>query len=174
MRYGYDNTAVSFVNRAWNVVRGRSDDEAVDEFYATPGVETLAAALWFEADKLADWSAEWDAVMDTYAPLLDHLPENGKPDAQAQIERLHDEMVSKAADLENKIFLATIVVNALLAVEGDPKNLWSDEELTGKVMAEFDRERNEVKGAIEHRYTISSFGVLKGRASQSRKKKIGS
>jgi hypothetical protein len=147
MKYVYDQEAISFVNRVYNVASAPISSENI---YTTPGVSTLAAAMWFEADKLMD-GGDNDIIFEEYV-FIDKLYEIvvQKPYHPTidPIWNLWDEVADMAAGLETKIWLASCVVNAMIALEGRVDIIWQDEKATIDVEKEFIKERDLMRFKI--------------------------
>jgi len=153
MRYAFGSPEVSLVNRVVNAINRITTDN--DNFVYDPiGTSALCAAMWFEADKSADWNAESDVVSNTY-PLTDKLYQYAMdfyPVVTDEYERAiktWDECAGLAATFENRLWLACVVAGCWQTLhDGLVCDVWSEDNLA-RIEAEFKADRKQVADAIE-------------------------
>lgn len=155
MRYAFNQASISLVNRVWNATSGLPKETiegiSKDFMYEGVGGNPLVAAMWFSSDVNMDWSADTDAMLENpYAHMIWHMITkfDGKYDdgslpgtSRHAIWDAWDEMSDAYTELENPLWLACCVVNAMRALEGSAHNMFSDERESKAVDEEFKKER---------------------------------
>jgi hypothetical protein len=154
MRYSFDNEAMSFINRVYNAILNKAagTDWAYKGEYVAKEMR-LCSILWFEADRIQDWGAETDAVMDAYPKLAEawHEMMRQMREEDAGTNDNVGEAENVACDFENKLHLACCVVNALDALEGGgalvDETSWGEESLKA-INKEFEADRERIARRI--------------------------
>jgi hypothetical protein len=154
MRVPFDNEGMSFVNRVWNVLLGKTGYKGS---YVGQD-QRMVASLWYEAERLCDFGGETDAVMDTYPQLNEAfqrmMSSNESDDNVGDAENI-------ALGFENKLYLAMVVANAIRALEGAsfsvyPNNdVWASDNLEA-IYNEFKKERELISKRIDNILALSS------------------
>jgi hypothetical protein len=142
MRYAFDQKAIGFINR----VHAASEQIPLNE-YGVNNKLTLLNVLWFDADVKCDWGGESDVVaenklygfMDDAHKRVEDAKLKGE--YEALIWSLHDRAMNEILDLENRLFLAICVTNAMMAVEGSAANIFNSDQMLEHVDNEFRRDR---------------------------------
>lgn len=146
MRYAFDNEAIAVINR----VHGAVNQLSLTDYGQANG--TLLNVLWFEANQKADWGADsdvvqempiykfmdqaWHIVMDS---ILDHQVQTTSEQSATEA---NDAAMNLILKLENRIYLACVVSNAISALEGSAANVFNNDQLLERVNVEFKADRN--------------------------------
>lgn len=155
----YDGHAISIMNRVYNAIRNPSVAIADVFVYDTVGTQPHIAAMWFYADQRTDWGGESDSISDypildrIYAEVVVKLPHwdgPGEGTKRHSLWDVYDEAMDLITELENRIWLAGCVMNALIALEGDLSIIWSlnDNGSTQRYIDEFKEDRDQLNNAV--------------------------
>jgi hypothetical protein len=136
--YPFTSESISLINRISSAYLGQFSDERL---YGKLGEMPITHILWYHADQMTDYGGSLDAALDQY-PILDKNWGN---------DIIKDEAEGMAVDFENKIYLACLVVNAHLALEGNTDNIWQ-EVILAKVFEEFKLDRANMEKKIKDMY----------------------
>jgi hypothetical protein len=157
MRYAFDNTSVAYINRVYSAGLG---NVPLAEYGKHEIV--LLGTLWVYADIKTDYSAELDTTLETYQ-LLDKCRSHLMSQEETLSEdsfRLHETYLEgierMAYDLENQIWLASCVANALYGLEGAACNVFNG-KASVRVMNDLKPDREKMGKRIEERLRQTSF-----------------
>ena len=148
-RYPFDSESILVLNRVHAAANG------LDRRSYDIKVHPLAAQLWVTAETQNDFSAEQDVVleMNEYARMLDAWNIVNKPfgqgqfrttEQQTQAEACYEQAMNVILELENRLWIACCVTNAMVALEGSPANIWAAPHMLNAVTREFLPDRKKV------------------------------
>lgn len=126
----------------------------------------LMAMLWVQADLDTDWggdsegvyekNGEWPWVANAWYSTIDAERKGTFPANADEME--YEDIIQDAfgliVELENKIWLAVLVANAIRALEGDTRNAF---DAYPEILAEFAKERDSVKQTTREWFSDNDF-----------------
>jgi hypothetical protein len=164
MRYAFTSKAQSILNRVHAAVM----EVPLREYGSVHG--PMIAMLWYEADRICDWSADSDVVLEMAEyKFLDEAykltipfgigsPSHGLAPEEKLAEDCYHQALEHVVEFENHIWLATILVNVGAALEGSAGNVFASDVMQGRINEEFKGDRHKL--ANEAREILAGNAVF--------------